>query len=264
MFASSNTVHPSGAEAGSSPLPFGPPPGTPRNGQAQPPVAGSPETRAGQSPAGREERRNQRLRQTRDHILQAARQVMLEAGSAHLSLREVARRANFSPAALYKYFASRDEIVAELTTESFRRLRASLRDVPATLPTDERLIQLGLAYMRFADENPADLRCILALAATERPTETGQSYVVGTEIAQLLGETLREGVRAGIFRPLSQADLTRTAFACWSLVHGMVALAGVDLSPVSDQVRSDPEGVLRDFVASLRTGAAGGCSTPST
>lgn len=204
----------------------------------------------------REERRGRRFRQTRCEILQAARDVMLETGAARLSLREVGRRADFSPAALYKYFASRDEIVAELTAESFRRLQASLLDVPVGLPADERLVQLGLAYMRFAEENPADLRCILAVATTERPTEAGRPPLVGVEIARLLGETLREGIRDGIFRSLSQPDLTRTAFACWSLVHGMVALAGVDLSPVSDQVRSDPEGVLRDFVESLHAGAA--------
>ena len=75
-------------------------------------------------------------------------------------------------------------------------------------------------------------------------------------MAGLLGETLREGVRSGLFRPLTQAELTRAAYAYWALVHGMAALAGVDLEPVRDQVRSDPEGVLRDFVDSLRGGPA--------
>ncbi len=64
-------------------------------------------------------------------------------------------------------------------------------------------------------------------------------------------------MRDGLFRPLSQAELTRTAFACWSLVHGMAALAGVDLGPVRDQVRSDPEGVLRDFVTRCAAAATG-------
>jgi AcrR family transcriptional regulator len=204
--------------------------------------------------AGREERRGHRFRQTRGHILAAARDVMLETGPARLSLREVARRAHFSPAALYKYFASRDEIIAELTAESLRRLQASLDGVPAGQPADERLVALGLAYMRFAEENPADLRCILAVAADGRAAKTDSPLAMGVEMAGLLGETLREGVRSGLFRPLTQAELTRAAFACWSLVHGMAALASVDLEPVRGQVRSDPEGVLRDFVRSLRGG----------
>jgi AcrR family transcriptional regulator len=222
-------------------------------------VATTSPAAAGERPAaaGREERRGRRFRQTRDQILRAARDVMLETGAARLSLREVARRADFSPAALYKYFASRDEIIAELTAESFRRLQTSLLQVPSALPADERLVQLGLAYMRFAEENPADLRCILTMAATEPPAEADPPLVMGVELARLLGETLRQGITDGLFRPLPQADLTRTAFACWSLVHGMAALAGIRLDPVSDQLRSDPEGVLRDFVASLRGTATG-------
>ena len=216
-----------------------------------PPAARSSTTRI---VAGREERRGHRFRQTRGHILAAARDVMLETGPARLSLREVARRAHFSPAALYKYFSSRHEIIAELTAESFRRLQASLDGVPAGQPADERLVALGLAYMRFADENPADLRCILAVAADGPVARTDSPLAMGVEMAGLLGETLREGVRDGLFRPLSQPELTRAAYAYWSLVHGMAALAGVDLEPVRDQVRGDPEGVLRDFVDSLRGG----------
>jgi AcrR family transcriptional regulator len=257
MFTESNTVHQGESAPPEPPLPDV----ATRSGEDLGESAGSlatelPPTDGRRAAAGRDERRGRRFRHTRDHILQAARDVMLETGAARLSLREVARRADFSPAALYKYFASRDEIIAELTAESFRRLQQSLLDVPVGLPADERLVQLGLAYMRFAEENPADLRCILAVAATEPPAEADPRLVMGVEMAAMLGETLRRGVADGLFRPLSQADLTRTAFACWSLVHGMVALAGIRLGPVSDQLRSDPEGVLHDFVASLRAGAA--------
>jgi AcrR family transcriptional regulator len=254
MFTESNDVHQPGTPPADSGAAFTPPPGEDRESQARSRGPGDAAAGGRRPAAGREERRGQRLRQTRDRILEAARDVMLETGPARLSLREVARRADFSPAALYKYFASRDEIIAELTAESFRWLRASLDDVPAELPADERLIQLGLAYMRFADENPADLRCILAVATAEPPTESDPPLVMGVEMARLLGETLREGVRDGLFRPLSQPELTRSAFACWSLVHGMAALAGINLDLIRDQVRRDPEGVLRDFVDSLRAG----------
>jgi AcrR family transcriptional regulator len=258
MFTQSNTVHQGESTPAEPPLPNV----ATRSGEdlREPPgllAAEAPPRDGRRAAVSGDERRGRRFRQTRDHILQAARTVMLETGAARLSLREVARRADFSPAALYKYFASRDEIIAELTAESFRRLQQSLLDVPVGLPADERLVQLGLAYMRFAQENPADLHCILAVATTEPPAADDLPLVMGVEMARLLGETLRRGVTEGLFRPLSQIDLTRTAFACWSLVHGMAALAGVHLGAVSDQLRSDPEGVLRDFVTSLRPGSTG-------
>jgi AcrR family transcriptional regulator len=256
MFTNENDVH-RGARAAPG-LTCAAPAGGPDGPRRRPrsPAPHTSATGATSPAAGREERRGHRFRQTRDRILLAARDVMLETGPARLSLREVARRAHFSPAALYKYFGSRDEIIAELTADSFRRLQSSLLDVPAEQPADERLVQLGLAYMRFAGENPADLRCILAVATAEPPTEADPPLAMGVEMAGLLGETLRRGMRDGLFRPLSQPELARTAFACWSLVHGMVALAGVNLGPVRDQVRSDPEGVLRDFADSLRAGTS--------
>ena len=107
-------------------------------------------------------RRDRRRLSTREEILIAARELMLEVGPEALSLRQVARRADFSPAALYTYFASRDELVAALFAESFERLDAYLRRVPPELPADRRVVELGMAYLDFARENPMDLRCILA------------------------------------------------------------------------------------------------------
>ena len=49
--------------------------------------------------------------ETREEILAAAREVLLERGAADLSLREIARRAGFSPGALYKYFDNKDDVI---------------------------------------------------------------------------------------------------------------------------------------------------------
>ena len=112
-------------------------------------------------------RRDRRRLYTREEILAAARELLLEVGPEALSLRQVARRADFSPAALYTYFSSRDEIVASLFAESFERLDAYLRRVPTDLPPAERVVELGMAYMDFGRDNPMDLRCILSATSQE-------------------------------------------------------------------------------------------------
>ena len=81
-------------------------------------------------------RRDRRRLATRAEILAAARELLLEVGPEGLSLRQVARRADFSPAALYTYFPSKDSLVASLFEESFERLYDYLRRVPADLPPD--------------------------------------------------------------------------------------------------------------------------------
>jgi AcrR family transcriptional regulator len=83
----------------------------------------------------RPSRRERRRLATRTEILTAARELLLEVGPEELSLRQVARRADFSPAALYTYFTSRDEIVS-----SPNRLNALTRTcgvfLPVSLPSN--------------------------------------------------------------------------------------------------------------------------------
>ena len=85
-------------------------------------------------------RRDRRRLATRAEILAAARELLLEVGPEGLSLRQVARRADFSPAALYTYFSNKDSLIASLFAESFEHLDAYLRRVPGDLSPDRRVV----------------------------------------------------------------------------------------------------------------------------
>ena len=199
-------------------------------------------------------RRDRRRMQTRAEILAAARELLLEVGPEELSLRQVARRADFSPAALYNYFSSRDEIVASLFAEAFDHLDAYLRRVPSTLSPERRVVELGLAYMDFARENPMDLRCMLLSTSLDLPPSSGKA--VGMGAAQLIGETFREGMEQGLFAtdgPLSAAEM---AYGLWALVQGMVSIAAIDLSEVSEEISADPRRVIEAFVGMLTSQGA--------
>lgn len=195
-------------------------------------------------------RRDRRRLATRAEILAAARELLLEVGPEELSLRQVARRADFSPAALYTYFSSRDEIVSSLFAESFERLDAYLRRVPAGLAPEQRVIELGVAYMDFARDNPMDLRCILQATSQDLPPSSGQA--LGLEAARLLGETFREGVEQGVFSASAGGlSATEMAFGTWALVHGLVSIGGIDLTAVADEVSAAPRRVLEGYVRLL-------------
>ena len=195
-------------------------------------------------------RRDRRRLSTRVEILDAARELLLEVGPEGLSLRQVARRADFSPAALYTYFPSKDSLIASLFGESFERLDAYLRRVPADLPPDRRIVELGLAYMEFARDNPMDLRCMLLATSLDLPPSSGKALGLGA--ARMIGETLRRGVDEGVFRPDGRCSATEMAFGLWSLVHGMVSVSGIDLSEVSDEISADPRRVLEMYVDMLK------------
>jgi AcrR family transcriptional regulator len=195
-------------------------------------------------------RRDRRRLATRVEILAAARELLLEVGPEGLSLRQVARRADFSPAALYTYFPNKDSLIASLFGESFERLDAYLRRVPADLPPDRRVIELGLAYMEFAHDNPMDLRCMMLSTSLDLPPSSGKA--LGLSAARLIGETFRQGVQEGVFKPDGLCSAPEMAFGAWALVHGMVSVAGIDLTEVAGEVSADPRRVLETYVALLK------------
>ena len=194
-------------------------------------------------------RRDRRRLATRAEILSAARELLLEVGPEGLSLRQVARRADFSPAALYTYFPNKDSLVASLFAESFELLDVYLRRVPADLSPDRRVIELGLAYMEFARDNPMDLRCMMLSTSLDLPPSSGKALGLGA--ARLIGETFRQGVQEGVFKPDGLCSAPEMAFGAWALVHGMVSIAGIDLTEVAGEVSADPRRVLETYVALL-------------
>ncbi|NLT35666.1 MAG: TetR/AcrR family transcriptional regulator [Gaiellales bacterium] len=199
-------------------------------------------------PAAR--RRARRQQATREELLAAARALMLEVGPDNVTLREVARRTDFSPPAIYTYFANRDAIILALMEDSFRRLDAYVRRVPGDLPPDRRVLEFCFAYMDFGRENPADLRCILS--ATSQDLPAGVDRTLGLEAARLISETFREGVEQGSFRMPGGLTPAETAYQLWALVHGMTVLEGIDLTTVAGGISANPRRILEAFVAGLR------------
>jgi AcrR family transcriptional regulator len=60
----------------------------------------------------------------RSLVLDAARSAFIELGLEGASLREIAKRAGYTPGAIYSYFASKEEVYGALLGESLERLNA--------------------------------------------------------------------------------------------------------------------------------------------
>jgi AcrR family transcriptional regulator len=83
------------------------------------------------STAQRSERRAREHSATRASILEAARRVAARDGARDLSLRGVAAEAGFAPAALYSYFAGKDELLLALAAEDLTSLARAMRGAAA-------------------------------------------------------------------------------------------------------------------------------------
>jgi AcrR family transcriptional regulator len=81
--------------------------------------------------SNRTERRARQRSVTRASILEAARVVAARDGARNLSLRSVAAQAGFAPAALYGYFASKDDLLLALAADDLSALSRAMREAGA-------------------------------------------------------------------------------------------------------------------------------------
>ena len=114
--------------------------------------------------AARQQQRQRQLRQAamsdsrRALVLEAARSVFAEKGVEGASIREIAKRAAYTPGAIYSYFDSKEAIYAALLAESLERLNQEVsaarahRQQPALT-----LASKAQAWFGFYARNPRDL-----------------------------------------------------------------------------------------------------------
>src|SRR5437762_12770911 len=93
----------------------------------------------------------------KEALLQAALSLIAEKGPAGFTFAEAARSAGVSPAAPYRHFRDRDELLASIAQRGFEQFEALLLAAwddgrPDTVTAFERV---GKAYLAFARNEPA-------------------------------------------------------------------------------------------------------------
>ncbi|TPG53631.1 TetR/AcrR family transcriptional regulator [Roseomonas nepalensis] len=107
---------------------------------------------------GRAERQQAVSDHKRGLILEAAREVFTAEGLEGASLRAIALRAGYTPAALYFHFASKEAIYAEVLQGSLASLRRHVDEaVAGALGAEAKLRAAAVAFFHFYAENPRDL-----------------------------------------------------------------------------------------------------------
>jgi AcrR family transcriptional regulator len=159
--------------------------------------------------------------QLREEILDAATDLLLETGHAKaVSIRSVALRVGVTPPSIYLHFADKDALLDAVCARYFERLDEVMQQVADDQPSNiDRLRAQGLAYVRFATQNPELYRI-----ATMGEGRLGSDVDVALNSSAFVH--LRNSVEAlieeGIFPPGD--DPTVTALELWTVAHGVAAL----------------------------------------
>lgn len=174
-----------------------------------------------------QERRERERSEVREKILDAARELFVEHGYDGVSMRQVAKRIDYSPTAIYHHFADKAALFTELCTQDFSRLSASFMKLTEIEDPAERLEACGNGYIEFAVLNPNHYRLMFM---TPRPAEVpacdedmARKGNPNQDSYAFLLSIVQTSLDAGDFRPeLTDANLI--AQTLWAAVHGVASL----------------------------------------
>ncbi|NUH43021.1 TetR/AcrR family transcriptional regulator [Streptomyces samsunensis] len=200
-------------------------------------------------------RRERYRKQTREEAKAVALAQLSESGTAGISVNAIAKAMGMTGPALYRYFASRDELLTELITDTYRDLAETLARAVADAAPADRFRALARALRDWAKRQPDRYLLIYGtpVPGYHAPPET-------TEIAAGLMRTIFDacatvgeageagggGVDGGCQQPLTEleAELARhlegtgpwgpgeepggemkgRALRTWTRLHGVISL----------------------------------------
>ena len=172
------------------------------------------------SPA--ERRRNK----IRARILSAAESVFAREGAEGLSIRRLAENIDYSPAAIYKYFSSKDELVDELKESFFEIILENVNRIADTAsPFADRARECTATYIHVAANKPHHYAAAFAgesAATGPVDNEPGFDQSKKGQAFNVLRDMIAEGVETGAFR--QEIDPSLAAKSLWASMHGLAMM----------------------------------------
>lgn len=175
---------------------------------------------------GAKERREREKEQRKNHILDTARELLLEKGLNATSINQIARRSELSIGAIYFYYKDKEEIFAALQVEGLELLyRAILAAIDKKATPEKKIRSIAQVYLRFSEEHKNYFDIINYFLASPgtifSPVLKKEIDAQGNASIALLADTIREGIDRGHFK---KVDPRRHAFILWSTFNGVIQI----------------------------------------
>ncbi len=194
--------------------------------------------------------RARRHERTKDAILNAARKMIREGGVDTISMRKIAQEIDYSAAGLYEYFGSKEEIIGTLCAMAGDRLENYMKAVDPTLPIEQRMVELGLAYIRFAVQNREEFLVLFTYMPMppelnpEAPPAPAGAFAV---LLQAVQDAMDTGYMVN-----TEMDAFSASYAAWAIVHGMAMLQLTALQSTPFDFETVNRWALQRFTEGLR------------
>ena len=202
--------------------------------------------------------RHERDRQAvRRAILDAARDLFVSEGYQNVSLRKIAERIEYSPAAIYGYFSSKDDIFFALAEEGFRLLgdpqSPEAAEALRSLPPLDRLRGIFWHFYQFSRQHPQYFLLMFVDRSVPRISREYERFAFARETKSHLIAEIRACMKEQL--------LPDTVAPHVVLRLIMMGLVGVAMMRLSDRLGAAEdadllaEDLLNVTLAGLRSGA---------
>ena len=209
------------------------------------------------SPLGVKERQEREREAVSRAILDAARDLFVAEGYQNVSIRKIAERIEYSPAAIYSYFPSKDDIFFALAEEGFRLLFAGRPQRPVhrrrrPLRSDRCGARRVLAFYQFSRTHPEYFALMFLDRSVPRISKDWERFSFVSAMKARLTGLIQTAVDAGqlptgidphaVFRILMTA------------VHGAAVMRLCDRLAPGEDADALARDTLEAALTGLRTG----------
>jgi AcrR family transcriptional regulator len=175
---------------------------------------------------GVKERREREKTDTREKILDAARELFVTEGYEGVSMRKVAEKIEYSPTAIYVHFADKNELFCELCHQDYARLAAVFQSSVMSSDPIERLKQIGAIYIDFGTRYPNHYKFMFMTPHPEHEFDDQDREMHGNpekDAYAFLKWAVQQAIDAGCFRD-DVRDAELVSQTLWASVHGVISL----------------------------------------
>jgi AcrR family transcriptional regulator len=154
-------------------------------------------------------------------LLDASLALVRKDGLHGFTLREVARRAGVSHTAPYRHFRDKDDLLAAIAEDGFKRFTAKIREAASKGHNPlGRLQMAGVAYVQFGLDRPEEFQVMFSVELDPdiHPSARAAADASFESLLALVVDCQRAGL-------LPRNEPHTAARIAWAHVHGITELA---------------------------------------
>lgn len=174
------------------------------------------------------DRRAREKHEVQELILNAARELFVQRGFEHVTMRQIADAVEYTPGALYVHFKDKADLFVALCKHDMHRFETALRDLSLGEPDPlARIVKMGRGYLDFARTHPRQYELMfmtrMPREVTLTPEDMGRAEDPHCNGYAFLAQCAREAIDAGMLRE-GLTDHWAVAQTLWAGLHGVAAV----------------------------------------